>query len=238
VIHDGVQTEVVCPGPVADFRCRMAAEHFVSGDEVITYVARNLEPYRGFHRFMRALPAVLAARPKAQVLIVGGDEVSYGRLLPGGETYRELYWREVGGLLDGSVCISWESCRIARFIDVLRLSSVHVYLTYPFVLSWSLLEAMSCGCPVIASDTAPVREVITAGRNGCWSISFPNAALAEKIISVLEDPGQTTALRGKARQDIEEQLDLESQTLPRLLALVELAGRIVSPASHSDHCGG
>ncbi|MEF8733805.1 MAG: glycosyltransferase family 4 protein [Candidatus Accumulibacter meliphilus] len=220
VIHDGVQTEVVCPGPVAEFALPGGGT-LRSGDEVITYVARNLEPYRGFHRFMRALPAVLSARPKAQVLIVGGDEVSYGRHLPGGESYRQLYWREVGGQLDGKRVHFMGKLPYHKFIDVLRLSSAHVYLTYPFVLSWSLLEAMSCGCPVIASDTAPVREVITAGRNGLLVDFFSPSSLAETIISVLEDPGQMAALRRQARQDIEEQLDLASQTLPRLLALVE-----------------
>ena len=220
VIHDGVQTAVVCPGEVDEFALPKGGT-LHSGDEVITYVARNLEPYRGFHTFMRSLPAVLRARPKAQVVVVGGDEVSYGRRLPAGQTYRDLYWREVGALLDDRRVHFVGKLPYRRFLDVLRLSSAHVYLTYPFVLSWSLLEAMSCACPVIASDTAPVREIVEAGRNGLLVDFFSPAALAETIISVLYDPQRTAPLRAQARRDIVEHLDLEQQTLPRLIALVE-----------------
>lgn len=221
VIHDGIRTALVCPGPVADFTLPDGRGSLRSGDEVITYAARNLEPYRGFHTFMRALPMVLAARPQAQVLIVGGDEVSYGRSLPAGETYRETYLREVAALIDGSRVHFLGKVPYARFLDALRLSSVHVYLTYPFVLSWSLLEAMSCGCLILASDTAPVREVVTAGRNGLLVDFFAHAALAEKIVAVLADPEPTKALRVQARLDMLEEFDLERRTLPRLLAAVK-----------------
>lgn len=225
VIHDGVQTDLVCPAKVIDFALPGGAT-LQSGDEVLTYVARNLEPYRGFHTFMRALPAVLAARPDVQVLVVGGDEVSYGRRLPPGQTYRDIYLREVAGAIDGRRVHFMGKLPYPRFLDALRLSSAHVYLTYPFVLSWSLLEAMSCGCPVIASDTAPVREVVKPGRNGLLVDFFSPAALAETIVAVLADPARVQVMRAQARRDIREQLDLERTTLPQLLALVKrLAAR-------------
>ncbi len=225
VIHDGVQTDLVCPAKVIDFALPGGAT-LQSGDEVLTYVARNLEPYRGFHTFMRALPAVLAARPDVQVLVVGGDEVSYGRRLPPGQTYRDIYLREVAGAIDGRRVHFMGKLPYPRFLDALRLSSAHVYLTYPFVLSWSLLEAMSCGCPVIASDTAPVREVVKPGRNGLLVDFFSPAALAETIVAVLADPARVLVMRAQARRDIREQLDLERTTLPQLLALVKrLAAR-------------
>ena len=229
VIHDGVQTDLVCPATVAEFVLPDGRGTLHSGDEVVTYVARNLEPYRGFHTFMRALPALLAARPRAQVLIVGGDEVSYGRRLPSGETYREAYLREVGAALDTRRVHFLGKVPYRRFLEVLRLSSVHVYLTYPFVLSWSLLEALSCGCLVLASDTAPVREVVQAGRNGLLCDFFSPAALAEQAAALLAEPEQTQALRRQARADMQQGFDLERQTLPRLLALVqELAARAPS----------
>ncbi|MER2626070.1 MAG: glycosyltransferase family 4 protein [Accumulibacter sp.] len=226
VLHDGVQSDLVYPAPVAEFVLPDGRGTLRSGDEVLTFVARNLEPYRGFHTFMRALPAVLAARPQVQVLIVGGDEVSYGRRLPDGESYRSAYLKELGSSFDASRVHFLGKVPYPRFLEVLRLSSAHVYLTYPFVLSWSLLEAMSCACAVIASDTAPVREVIKAGRNGLLVDFFAPDALAEKIVSVLENPQQMAALRTRARRDIEQRFDLKRITLPRLLALVShLAGR-------------
>lgn len=233
VIHDGVQTDTVCPGPVGEFPLPGGGGGTLcSGDEVVTYVARNLEPYRGFHTFMRALPAVLAARPKAQVLIVGGDDVSYGRRLPGGETYRETYRREIGHAIDSRRVHFLGKLPYSSFLQVLRLSSAHVYLTYPFVLSWSLLEAMACACPVIASDTAPVREVVEAGRNGLLVDFFAHAALAETIISVLAHPELVQPLRAQARRDIQDRFDLERIALPCLVSLVkDLAARSGSASS-------
>jgi glycosyltransferase involved in cell wall biosynthesis len=220
VIHDGVRCDLVCPGTVAEFMLPDGKGSLNSSDEVLTYVARNLEPYRGFHTFMRALPAVLAARPRLHVLIVGGEEVSYGRPPPGGETYRAHYLREVGSTIDAKRVHFLGKVPYPRFIDVLRLSSAHVYLTYPFVLSWSLLEAMACGCAVIASDTPPVREVIKAGHNGLLVDFFSPAALAETILSVLAEPRQMQPLRAQARRDIQQSFDLHTRTLPRLVRLV------------------
>lgn len=221
VIHDGVQTHLVFPAPVDEFLLPDGRGTLRSGDEVITYVARNLEPYRGFHTFMRALPAVLAARPKAQVLIVGGDEVSYGRRPANGENYREIYLREVGDRIDTRRVHFLGKVPYRVFLDVLRLSCAHVYLTYPFVLSWSLLEAMACACPLIASNTAPVREVVQSGRNGLLVDFFSPAAIAEGMVSVLDKPEQMQPLRAQARRDIEERFDLERIALPRLISLVK-----------------
>jgi glycosyltransferase involved in cell wall biosynthesis len=226
VIHDGVRSDLVCPGKVTEFILPYGKGALRSGDEVLTYVARNLEPYRGFHTFMRALPAVLAARPRLHVVIVGGEEVSYGRPLPGGETYRTHYLREVGSAIDAGRVHFLGKVSYHRYLDVLRLSSAHVYLTYPFVLSWSLLEAMSCGCAVIASDTPPVREVVKDGHNGLLVDFFSPAALAESIISVLADPQQMLPLRAQARRETQETFDLHTRTLPRLVKLVtDLAAR-------------
>ena len=164
VVHEGIDTGSVKP----DRDAKLLVDGITLGcnDEVITYAARNLEPYRGFHIFMRALPAILKRRPKAHVLIVGGDQVSYGRLPPRGETYRSLMLKEVGKSLDMKRVhfIGWTP--YDEYLKALQVSSAHVYLTYPFVLSWSMLEAMASGCMVIGSRTAPVQEVIRDGANG------------------------------------------------------------------------
>jgi len=141
--------------------------------------------------------------------------------LPDGETYRSRYQRELGDALDDQRVHFLGRVPYGRFLDVLRLSSAHVYLTYPFVLSWSLLEAMSCACPVIASDTPPVREVIEAGRNGLLVDFFSHQQLATEIVQLLAQPDRLRTQRAQARRDMEQRFDLERNTLPRLLRLVE-----------------
>lgn len=154
VMFDGIDTDLVHPNPKAKLS-------FASGltltrdDEVITYVARNLEPYRGFHTFMRALPEILRRRPLTHVVVVGADGVSYGRAPPGGAaSYRELYLKELGDRIDLDRVRFVGRVPYARFLQVLQVSSAHIYLTYPWVLSWSMLEAMSAGCAIVGSRTS------------------------------------------------------------------------------------
>ena len=184
VLHEGIATDVLGPDPQAQLTLPNG-QVLKAGDPVVTYVARNLEPYRGFHVFMRSLPALLAAHPTCQVLIVGGDEVSYGRAPKNAKSWREALLREV------NIDTSSETGRVhflgklpyAQYRRVLQVSAVHVYLTYPFVLSWSLLEALASGCAVVASDTAPVREVIRHGENGLLVDFFDGAQLVDAIAS-------------------------------------------------------
>lgn len=218
VIHDGIDTEVVAPR--GDTALQVDGLTLRPGDEVITYVARNLEPYRGFHIFMRALPEILARRPRAHVLIVGGDDVSYGRAAPGGKTYRQLLLEQVGGELDAQRVHWLGKVPYSRFLDILRVSAVHVYLTYPFVLSWSLLEALSTGCLVVGSATAPVQEVISDGENGLLVDFFDRQALADKVVAVLQDPARFAPMRRRARKSVVERYDLKRICLPQTLRLL------------------
>jgi glycosyltransferase involved in cell wall biosynthesis len=188
---------------------------FHSGQPLITFVSRNLEPYRGFHSFMRALPAVLRQHPSAQVLILGGDEVSYGSRPKDAANWREKLLLE---LLPSPVSICAEPVNqlspehlnrihflgklpYASYKKLLQVSAVHVYLSYPFVLSWSLLEAMATGCRIIASDTTPVREVIRHNENGTLCDFFDTAQLADQILAALADPQVGDPLRVQARRD-------------------------------------
>jgi glycosyltransferase involved in cell wall biosynthesis len=166
VIHEGVDIDLVRPDVSASLSLRRDAVPLRPGDEIVTYVARNLEHYRGFHIFMRALPAILGARSQARVVIVGGDEVSYGPRPSRGTTWRQILLQELAGRLDVNRVHFVGRVPHARFVELMQVSAAHVYLTYPFVLSWSMLEAMSAGALVIGSRTAPVEEVITDGHNG------------------------------------------------------------------------
>ncbi len=226
VIHEGIDTTIVRPEPEAWVKLP-SGRRLTPQDEVVTFVARNLEPYRGFHVFMRALPGILRRRPKAHVLIVGGDEVSYGAYAPGGQSYRSLMMDEVGHALDMDRVHFLGRVSYDIFLKILQISSAHVYLTYPFVLSWSFMEAMAAGCLVIGSATLPVEEMLRDRKNGLLVDFFDVEELADLIDEVFEHPDRMQELRDEARRMIVEGYDLGAVTLPRHLALIDdlIAGR-------------
>jgi len=208
VIHDGIDTDGVRPSGAAE-------------PELVTYVARNLEPYRGFHTFMRAIPEIQRRRPKARIAIVGGDEVSYSPRLPAGQTYRRRLLAELGERIDLSRVDFLGRIPYQDYLALLRRSAAHVYLTYPFVLSWSLLEAMAAGCLIVGSRTPPVQEVMRDGENGLLVDFFAPAAIAERVSYALENQAELQPLRERARQTVVERYDLKRVCLPAQLRLVE-----------------
>lgn len=223
VVHDGIDTEAVAPDPSVSLTLNGELV-LTKRDEVITFVNRNLEPYRGYHIFMRALPEILKRRPNARVLIVGGDGVSYGARPESGRTWKEIFAAEVRpriGDADWGRVHFLGHITYAHFIALLQLSTVHVYLTYPFVLSWSLLEAMSAGCAIIAGDTPPLREAIRHDDNGRLVDFFDAPALADAVCALLDDPTARRRLGANARAFAQANYDLESVCLPRQLAWVE-----------------
>ena len=224
VIFDGVDCDILKPNPSVRLNLkRETGESFslTSKDEIITFVNRNLEPYRGYHSFMRALPKILAARPNARVLIVGGDGVSYGAKAPEGKTWKQIFLDEVKSRIDLERVHFLGNVPYPIFTQLLQLSSCHVYLTYPFVLSWSCIEALSTGCLVIGSDTGPVREVIEHGVNGLLVDFFNYEAIADAVIRSLSDPASFIRMRQNARASAKDSYDLRSVCLPKQLALIE-----------------
>jgi len=220
-LHEGVDTDLVRPNPRARFKLPGSHRTLTRRDEVITYVARNLEPYRGFHVFMRTLPEVLRRRKHAQVLIVGGDGTSYGTPPAPRSTYRGMMLQELGERLDLSRVHFLGMLEYEAYLALLQVSSVHVYLTYPFVLSWSFIEAMACGCLMIGSSTPPVLEVLSDGVNGFAVDFFDSSALAARIDEALQQPQKMQRLRNAARATAVERFDLKRVVLPQWLALFE-----------------
>jgi len=219
VAHEGVDTEKVKPRPDAGLSVPALSNSLTRENRIVTYVARNLEPYRGFHSFMRAVPEIHRRDLRAHVVVVGGDGVSYGQPLPNGETHRHRMMAEVGGQIDPARLHFLGSVPYDRFLAVLQVSSVHVYLTYPFVLSWSLLEAMATGCAIVGSATPPVEEVIVDGFNGLLVDFFSPPRIAETIIELLASPSYRDGLGANARQTILERYDLASVCLPAFLSM-------------------
>lgn len=198
VLHEGIATDVLVPDPAASLRTPNGAV-LTAGQPVITYVARNLEPYRGFHVFMRALEKVQQAHPGCHALIVGADSVSYGRRPAEAPNWREHMLRQVK--LDPARTHFLGRVPYEQYLRVLQVSAAHVYLSYPFVLSWSLLEAMACGVPIVASDTAPVREVIRDGENGRLVDFFDVDGTAAQVLASLHGGTAQVPLRRQARAD-------------------------------------
>jgi glycosyltransferase involved in cell wall biosynthesis len=220
-IHEGTDTDIARPKRNATFRIPGADRPLTRADEVVTYVARNLEPYRGFHIFMRALPQLLRRRKHAQIVIAGADGVSYGAPPPPKSTFREMMLQELGSKLDLSRVHFVGRLEYQDYLALLQVSSVHVYLTYPFVLSWSFIEAMACGCLVVGSDTPPVLEVLQNGVNGLTVDFFSYRKLANRIESALDRPDEMHALRGAARRTAVERFDLKKVLLPRWSGLID-----------------
>lgn len=219
VVFEGIDTEVVKPDPAASVA--VGGKTLRAGDEVLTFVNRNLEPYRGYHVFMRALPAILERRPNATVLILGGDGVSYGAAAPEGKTWKQIFFDEVKDRIDARRVHFLGRLPYADYLKVLQVSACHVYLTYPFVLGWSCIEALAAGCLVIGSRTPPVEEAIAHEKNGLLVDFFDGAALAQAVCDALERPQEFAPLRMAARKSALNRYDLARVCLPRQVRLVE-----------------
>lgn len=203
--HEGIDTDLLKPDPMAQLT--LPGGHTVkAGDPVITYVARNLEPYRGFHTFMRTLEKVQKAHPRCHTIIVGGDDVSYGSKPTDAPNWREKMLREVS--LDATRTHFMGKVPYDVYRKVLQVSAAHVYLTYPFVLSWSMLEAMATGCLLIGSRTGPVEEVVVDGENGLLVDFFDTGAMADRIVQALDNQAALQPLRQAAQRCVRERYSL------------------------------
>jgi glycosyltransferase involved in cell wall biosynthesis len=221
VLHEGIDTDLARPNAAASFTLPHTRQVLTRRDEVVTYVARNLEPYRGFHTFMRALPQLLRRRKRAHVVIVGGDGVSYGAPPPPRSSFREMMLSELRGQFDPTRVHFLGQIDYSSYLNLLQVSSAHVYLTYPFVLSWSFIEAMACGCLIVGSATPPVLEVLEDGVNGLAVDFFSPQALAERIEGALADGKRHQPLRNAARRTAVERYDLRRVLLPRWMKLFD-----------------
>ena len=164
------------------------------------------------------------------MLIIGSDGTPYGQSPPQGRTWKRIFFDEVASRVDHRRIHFLGQLPYRDYLCALQISSAHVYLTYPFVLSWSLLEAMSAGCAIIASDTAPVQEVIN-GDNGLLVPFFSTHALTRRVIEVLSNPGQFEAMRTRARAFVIVNYDARRKCIPRFLAMLDRNG---SQPSHEN----
>jgi len=218
VCHDGIRTDRLRSKPDVTLELGRLKKPLSRSDEIFTYVARNMERTRGFHVFMRALPKILAARPQARALVIGGSDVSYGKSSSHEGGFRAEMEAEVGHLIDWNRVHFLGQVPYSQFQQVIQIGRCHIYLTMPFVLSWSLLESMAMQATVVASDVAPVREAIRHGETGLLVDFFDPEALAAQVVDVLARPSAYAQLGAAARAHVVKTYDFETVCLPRHIA--------------------
>lgn len=197
VIHEGVPVDRIKPDPRARFRLP-SGQYLSRADCLVTYTARNLEPQRGFQIMVKVVDEVCRRRQDCQFVIAVGDEVSYSESIDG-LTYREKLLRETP--LDSARVHFVGRLMFDDYIRLLQVSSVHIYLTVPFALSWSMIEAMAAGCAIIGSDANPVSEVISHGHNGLLADFFSPAVISRLVDELLDQPANRVELGLNARAD-------------------------------------
>jgi len=228
LLREGVNLDVSMPNsPVRRRKLEIAGTAIRPGEKLVTYVARDLEPYRGFHLMMRAVPHLLRARKDIRVVIVGGDGLSYGAPPAQGGTWRTAMLAELGEQIDPNRVLFPGKIGYETYVAMLQRSDAHVYLTYPFVASWSLREALATGCVVIGSDTPPVREFVTHDQNGLLVSFFDPKGLADTVLRTLEDAPLARRLRENARRYAEKHLAMADY----LAAYDALIGRLTGGKS-------
>lgn len=218
VHHDGVDTQFFKPQPGAKLFLPRINLDLREVPEIVTYVARGMEPYRGFPQLIETVALLQKRRPQCHVVIVGENRVAYGRTLPDGKTYKDFMLEKVP--LDLNRVHFTGLLPYPEYLQVLQASSAHLYLTRPFVLSWSMLEALSAGCLVVGSNTAPVMEMIQDGVNGLLVDFFDTQAICERIEYALDNPTQMASIRRQARETILDRYDL-AQLLPQHLQWIQ-----------------
>ena len=206
--HEGIDTNFFKPNPGGKLVLADGKLDLSGVDEIVTYATRGMEPYRGFPQFIEAAHLLLKARPNAHVVIAGDDRVAYGKQAPDGKTYKQLLLEKFP--LDPARAHFVGSLPYGEYVKLLQCTKAHVYLTRPFVLSWSMLEAMSCGALVVGSNTPPVQEVITDGVNGLMVDFFKPDQLAATLDHVLAQSQKFDLIRQKARDTVVAKYDLNS----------------------------
>lgn len=226
IIHDGVDTKLLKKKKDAFVELSKSSKpqdkiRLTKKDKILTFVNRNLEPYRGYHIFMRALPEIIERHPDAHILIVGSDGTSYGANAPEGTTHKEIYFNKVKDSLKGANIHFVGRVSYNTLTAMFSVSTAHVYFTYPFVLSWSMLEAMSLESLIIGSKTEPVTEVIKHRKNGLLVDFHDHNQLAKTVSEVLDNPSDYNSMRKNARDTIVKNYDLSTICLPQHLKLIE-----------------
>ena len=204
VIHEGIDTDLCKPDTNAEFKVPNSDLILTRKDKVLTYATRGMEEYRGFPEFMKAASILMKKIPDLHVVVSGEDRVCYGRHILN-STFKTEMLKKYDYDLNRLHFVG--RLPYLDYIKLLQVSTAHVYLTYPFVLSWSCLEAMAIGCVIIASDTAPVKEVMN-DKNGILIDFYDTETLVNKVQEVISNKDKFIELSENARKTIIENFEL------------------------------
>ena len=207
VIHEGTDTDFCKPNPDAKFKIPNTDIILTKNDEILSYATRGMEEYRGFPEFMKAASILMKQRPNLKVIIGGEDKVCYGRRIINSTFKKEMLKRYE---YDMNRLYFVGNLPYKDYINLLQVTTAHIYLTYPFVLSWSLMESMAIGCRIIASDTAPVKEVIKDGFNGILTDFYNTDELVKKVNKVLDNKDDYNEITKNARETIIKNYNLKN----------------------------
>ena len=224
VIHEGIDTDFCKPNEDVEFKIPNTDIVLTRKDEVVTYATRGMEEYRGFPEFMKAASILLKQRPNLHILVGGEDRVCYGKHLKD-DTFKKKMLRELE--FDESRLHFVGPLPYNEYVKLLQVSSAHVYLTYPFVLSWSFLEAMSAGCPIVASDTAPVTEVMQDKYSGLLVDFYDIDGIVAKVNELIDHKEKYQLLRENARDVIVKNYDLKMLLPKQIEFLKSVANKTV-----------
>lgn len=221
LIHEGVDTKTIGPDPDVTIDSGRVSRPLTRKDKIITFVNRNFEPTRGYHSFMRALPKIMREDEDVRIFMPGEDGTSYGAKPKDGISYKQRFLDEVKDQIDMERIHFVGKLEREVFTNILQISTVHVYLTAPFVLSWSLLEAMACGACVVGSDTPPVRDAIVDGDTGFLVDFFDYEAIADRVLDCLNAPEERGRVGENARSFVVSNYDRDSICMPKWQDLIE-----------------
>jgi glycosyltransferase involved in cell wall biosynthesis len=211
VHFDGIDERLYAPGPRP---ASIAGRSVPDGVKVITYVARGLESVRGFDLFLAVAERIARERSDVLFVIAGDERAYYGwdSFHAGGQTFKD--WSLTQSKIDPSRLVFLGHVPAETLAETLRRSDLHLYLTVPFVVSWSLFNALASGVVVLGADVGPVVEVIEPGVSGLVAPLFDVDAMAETALRVLDDPAGFAPLGRAGRRLIEERYGLDAAIPP------------------------
>ena len=229
-MHEGVDTDYFRPKSDAILSLQYHGRNITLSrkDEVITYINRNMEPYRGIHIFLEILPKILRDRPNAVVLIIGSPSSGYGpspaKTIHGSKTWFDIFWSRMNNSLTNeqlSRVLFLGTIGLEHYRLCLQVSSCHVHLSYPFTLSWSFMEAMSTGLPIVSSNSEAVREMAEDGEHAMLVDFYDVDSVVTQCIELLKDRDLAVALGTRAREEIVNNYDAGTVSTPRLVSIID-----------------